>query len=169
MQVARQLGRVKIDLSLWIQTKGIYEMASLFKQRVTRYVDADGKRVKKNTLGAKCIRGKSKKWYGEYKDEKDVTRRVALSTDKASAQAKLNDIVRKIERRQAGLFDPYEEHEIRTLEDHFAEYESFLLAKGNSKKHVSQTASRIRKLATGCGFKRLSDIDGIKVVSWLAD
>ena len=143
-------------------------MANIFKQRITRYVDENGRRVKKDTPGAKCVREKSKKWYGEYKDERGHIKRVALSTDKASAQAKLNDLVRKVERKQAGLFDPYEEHEKRSIADHLADYESFLAAKGNSKKHVSQSIGRIRRLTTGCGFKRLSEIDATKVAAWLA-
>ena len=144
-------------------------MASLFKLRITRYVDESGKRARKDAAGAKRIQQKSKKWYGEYKDVDGVTRRTPLSTDKAAAQAMLNDIVRNVERRIAGLFDPFDEHQKRPLLDHLDDYNRYLRAKGDSDQHVSQSVGRIRKLVAGCGFKMLPDIDASKIAIWLAD
>jgi integrase len=143
-------------------------VASLFKLRVTRYVNAEGKRVKKDTPGARKVQEKSKKWYGDYKDANGITRRVPLKTDKAASQAKLNELVRNEERRSAGLFDPYEEHRRRPLTEHIDEYEEFLNSKGNSEQHVGQTIARIRKLATACKFRSLPDIDAPKIANWLA-
>lgn len=144
-------------------------MPSLFKLHLSRYVDAAGKRVGKGTPGARMVRERSRKWYGEYKDAKGITRRVPLSRDKTAAQSLLNDLVQKAERRSAGLFDPYEEHAKRTIGAHVDEYETFLYAKGNSNQHVSQTVVRIRRLVHGCGFKRLSEIDATKVATWMAE
>ena len=142
-------------------------MANLFKNRITRYVDIHGRRAKKDTPGAQRVREKSKKWYGEYKDAQGITRRAPLMTDKAASQAKLNELVRNEERRSVGLFDPYEEHRRRSVSDHITDYGAFLEAKDNSEQHVNQTISRIRRLAAGCKFERLSDIDAAKVAGWL--
>uniref|UniRef100_A0A7C2NZX9 Uncharacterized protein n=1 Tax=Schlesneria paludicola TaxID=360056 RepID=A0A7C2NZX9_9PLAN len=61
-------------------------MASIYKKPVTVTDPQTGERVK----------GKSKKWWGRYKDENGIERRVPLATDKASAQAMLNEIVKKV-------------------------------------------------------------------------
>lgn len=45
-------------------------MASVKRKSITRYVDANGKQVKGSTPGAHKILSKSKKYYGQYRDEK---------------------------------------------------------------------------------------------------
>jgi integrase len=144
-------------------------MASLFKTRITRYVDETGKRVTRDTPGAHGVKEKSRKWYGEYVDENGKTTRVPLAADKASARTMLNDIVRRVERKQAGLFDKYEEHEKKPLNRHIDDYDAFLRGKECTDKHVAQTIRRIRALVTGCEFSCLSEIDVIRVSSWLAE
>jgi len=142
-------------------------MPSIFKQQVVRYVDESGKRVSKSTPGAKRIETKSKKWYGEYTDENGVTQRVPLARDKSAAQTLIAEYVRKAEMRLAGLVDPYEEYQRQPLSEHIDDYERHLKAKGDTPKHASQSAQRIRKLVTGCKFRRLADIDASKVEDWL--
>jgi len=144
-------------------------MPALFKLRITRYLDEHGRRVPKGTPGARVVRERSRKWYGEYRDAEGTTRRVPLATDKAAAQAKLNEIVRRVERKEAGLHDPYEEHEARPLAEHLEDYRTFLRSKGSTEKHVGQTIRRIEALCDGCGFRRLSDIVAPKVAAWLAE
>jgi integrase len=144
-------------------------MAAVFKLRITRYVDEKGRRVSKATPDARVVRERSTKWYGEYQDTQGITRRVALTTDRASAQAKLNEIVRKVERKQAGLHDPFEEHLARPIAEHLEDYRTFLHSKASTTKHVDQTIRRIEALCEGCGFRRLADIDALRVAAWLAD
>ena len=76
-----------------------------------------------------------------------------LSSDKTASQSLLIGKVRDVERRQAGLFDPYEKHAKRHLAMHISDYEKFLSAKDDTPKHVGQTIGRITKLCNGCGFK----------------
>src|SRR5690606_4665457 len=52
------------------------DMPALFKLRITRYLDEQGRRVPKGTPGARVVRERSRKWYGEYRDAEGVTRRV---------------------------------------------------------------------------------------------
>ena len=66
-------------------------MANLYKKPVTVTDPKTRKRVK----------GKSKKWW-VYRDEHGVDRRVPLTKDKVAAQAILNDLVTRAERRAAG-------------------------------------------------------------------
>jgi len=144
-------------------------MASLFRQRLVRYVDANGKRVKKGHPGARRVAEKSRKWYGEYNDEFGVRRRVPLASDKAAAQTLLNGFVRDVERRQAGLTDACSEHAKRPLSAHIDDYKTFLLAKNGTLQHVEQTIVRINRLCEGCEFRFLTDIDGARTSTWLSD
>ncbi len=143
-------------------------MASVFKTRTTRYVDDKGRQVKKGTPGAQIQRQKSRKWYGQYKDEGGILRRVALSSDKSASQTRLNELVKAVERKQAGLFDEFEEHEKKPLSKHLADYRTFLLAKGDSEQHAEQTVGRITRLLDGCEFRKLSDVNAPAVAEWLA-
>ncbi len=74
-------------------------MANLYKKPVTRTDPQTGERVK----------GKSKKWWGHWRDADGKLCRHPLSADKAAAQAMLNEIVRRVEREKAGLVDPTDE------------------------------------------------------------
>ena len=144
-------------------------MPSLKKKTITRYLDDNGKQVRKLSPGAKKVTTKSRKWYGQYNDEHGLSKVVPLSTDKSAAQVMLNKLVAKAQRRIAGDHDPFEEHQSKPLTEHVDEYESYLLGKGDTEKHVKQTATRIRKLIQGCGFLQLSDLEAPKAVSWLSE
>lgn len=102
-----------------------HKMARVFKVRLTRYVDESGKRVKKDTPGARRIRERTKKWYGEYRDSRGITTRIPLSTDRAAAQAMLNEVIRKVERKKAGLHVPFDEHLRRSLTEHIDDFGRF--------------------------------------------
>jgi integrase len=132
-------------------------MASLYKKPITITDPKTGHRVK----------AKSKKWWGRYCDENGLDRRVPLACDKTAALAMLNEIVRKVEYRLAGLENPIEEHAKRPLAAHLDDFREFLEGKGNTYKHARQTANRVKKLLTGCGFKLLPDISPSAVVDWL--
>ena len=51
-------------------------MGDVFRQKIIRYVDANGKRVKRGTPGAKVVEEKSSKYYGEYRDANGQLQRV---------------------------------------------------------------------------------------------
>ena len=144
-------------------------MASLFRQQIVRYVDADGKRIKKSDSGAIRRAESSKKWYGEFKNEHGILERVALATDKASARAMLNKIVIDVERRISGLVSELETHAATQLSEHLEEYGSFLEGKGDSEHHVRLTKTRITKTLEGCGFRRIADLDGVRLSAWLKE
>ena len=133
-------------------------MASLFKRTYTKRDPKSGERIKR----------KVRKWYGEYRDADGINQRVPLCADKTAARAMLNELVRKAERKLAGLVDPYEEHRKRPLVDHLDDYHRFLLGKGDSEEHARQTVGRTRRLLRGCDIARIPDFDATRVVEWLA-
>src|SRR5262249_8610792 len=87
--------------------------------------------------------------------------------DKTAASAMLNDIVRKVELRLAGLENRFDKHRKRPLSEHLQDFRHFLEGKGNTAKHARQTTGRIRRLAAGCGFKLVGDVSASSVIDWL--
>ena len=134
-------------------------MASLIRRSYTKLDKKTGTRRRR----------RSRKYYGQYRDADGVIRRVPLCTDKAAAQAMLNQIVREVDRQSAGLANSATEQQKRSLHDQIADFESYLKSKGNTTDHVDQTISRIRAMFGGCKFHRLSDLSGSRVLEWLAD
>ena len=132
-------------------------MASLYKKPVIVTDPKTGKRTKV----------KSKKWWGRYRDENGIERRVPLAADKMAAQAMLNERLKRTERRSAGINDPFEEHRRQTLAKHLEAYEIYLFGLGNTAKHARQTCGRVKAILGGCGFARFTDISASAVVEWL--
>src|SRR4051794_16947637 len=114
-------------------------MGTLLKIQVVRYVDDQGHRVPKGTPGARKIREKSAKWYGQYHDG-DGRRRVPLCTDKAAARQMLAELERNVARGKVGLVDPYEKHRTAPIDEHVDAYKAHLEHNvGVSPKHLKET------------------------------
>ncbi len=142
-------------------------MASLIKPKITTYRTPEGRKCKKGTPGSVASTSKTKKWYGQYRDHDGVTRRVPLCTDKTAAKQMLNELVRKVERGEAGLVNPLDEHSRSPLEAHIEDYQRYLESKDNSERHVKETISQIRVVFKACGFRRIADLDTDKVRHYL--
>ncbi len=134
-------------------------MASLYKKPVFVVDPKTGKKSKT----------KSKKWWGRYRDENGVEKRVPLASDKTAAQVMLNALVTKKERTAAGLGDPFEEHRGRPLLKHLEEFRRHLINKGSTTEHVDLTEQRIRDLVTACEFDRIDKIAADRVQDYLAE
>jgi len=134
-------------------------MASLYKKPVVLTDPKTGARVKT----------KSKKWWGRFRDESGVEKRVPLAADKTAAQAMLNELVKKMERRAAGVVDRYDEHRRQSISVHLLEFEKHLRAKRVSDEQVRLVIYRARQIITGCKVKISSDITSSRVQAFLAD
>ncbi len=134
-------------------------MASLYKKPI----------VKRDPRTGEKIKLKSKKWWGRYRDEHDVERRVPLATDKSAAQAMLNELVVKVERRKAGKLDPFEEHAKQPINEHVDDFEAHLRNKQNTAKHVQEVSTHVRKFVAGCKWSFLRDVSAGDVQQYLAD
>jgi hypothetical protein len=91
-------------------------MASLHRKPVVARDPKTGKKVK----------AASKKWWGRFRDADGTEKRVPLAVDKNAAQAMLNDLVEKAERKAAGLTDPFEESHKKPLSQHVNDYVAYL-------------------------------------------
>jgi len=134
-------------------------MASLYKKPVVMTDPKTGERVKTKT----------KKWWGRFKDENGVERRVPLAADKMAAQAMLNELVKKVERRAAGIEDRYDEHRKCPIARHLADFERSLTAKGGTREHVHNVVLRCQKIIAGCRARTVGDLSAGRVQSFLAD
>lgn len=138
---------------------------SVFKKIIVRYVDAQGRQVRKDTPGATKVQEFSTKYYGRVPGN---PRLVPLATNKVAAELLLAQLVRKAEMKDAGVFDPFEAHHRRPLAEHLADFEASLLAKGDSTKQTQQVSSRARKVLAGCDFVFMNDLSASRVMDWLA-
>ncbi len=128
-------------------------------KQVLRPLTADGTRY----------REESTKWYVQYKDAEGTWRRVPGYTDKDATRQLAAELERKVERRQSGLSDAFDDHRARRLSDHLADFRRHLEAKANSAKHVDQTCNRIDRVLRGCGFSCWPDISASLLAAWLSD
>src|SRR5262249_45512618 len=112
--------------------------------------------------------GKSRKWWGRYRDENGCEKRVPLAADKTAAQTMLNERLRKVERRAAGLDDPLENHHKRPLADHIADFAAYLKNKGSTDTHVNKTRQRIDAIVNHCRFERITELSASRVQEFLA-
>jgi hypothetical protein len=101
---------------------------------------------------------RSEKWYADYRDADGKRRRVPLSTDKASSQARLAEILRTVERQKAGIVDRIADVLEDSACDHIDEFREHLVGKGRDDKHISETIRHIRKALSETGCVILGDL-----------
>jgi integrase len=133
-------------------------MASLYKKPITV---TDPKTREK-------IKSRSKKWWGRFRDENGTEHRVPLASDKGAAQAMLNELVRKVERRAAGLGDPFDHHRERPLQAHLDDFAAYLANKGSTADYVNTTKQRVRSVIEACKFVLIDDLSASRVQEYLA-
>jgi integrase len=141
-------------------------MARVFKKRITRYLDAEGRQVPLGTPGARKVKEKSAKWYGRVPGN---PRPVPLCTNKAAAEIMLGAKVRKAEMAAAGAGDPFEAHHSRPLAEHVEDYRRHMAAKGDCLEHIAKTAARVRAVLDGTHAVFIRDLSASAVAEFLAD
>jgi integrase len=134
-------------------------MASLYRKPVIVTDPKTGQRVK----------SKSKKWWGRYKDENGIECRVPLAVDKTAAQTMLNELVRKTERRAAGLIDRFDEHRQRPIDVHLEEFRKHLQARRVGEAQVKLVGYRVERIIEACRVRILTDLSASRVQKFLAD
>jgi integrase len=114
------------------------------------------------TTAGDRVRLESPSYYGTV-DGKPVK----LFRDAVASQQRLAELVRKSERKESGLADPFEEHRKRPLNDHLNDYSRFMAAEGNCAEHVAKTTAQIKAIMAGCGFRLINDLASEKVAEFL--
>jgi len=142
-----------------ITTKGGKPVARF--SRGGRMIDApltaDGQRVRLETA----------EWWIRFKVGREW-KRVKGFTDRRATEARAVKLENRAAQEAAGIADPFADHQARPLPEHAADFIASLAAKW-CPKHVAHVAASVRRITSGCGFKRIADIDGDRVEVFLAD
>src|SRR5262244_711425 len=89
-------------------------------------------------------------WYYRFTDADGKRRMQKGCTDKRATEEMLRRAETEAARIRSGVVDPrdlaYRDHEARPLEDHLAEFQRALIAKGDTRKHAQVTAYRARRI-----------------------
>lgn len=136
----------------------------------------------------------TKTYYVEFRDQRDISRRLPAFTSKQASEEMGRSLVRLVEYHKGsggqvdpslmtwlaglpqttraklveiGLLHPEKAAASKPLVDHLADWQQSLRAKDCSARHVDLVVSRTRKLIDGCRFVFYSDIDASKVPALL--
>ena len=112
---------------------------------------------------------KTRNYYGKVRDAQGVIQRVKLCSDRTASQQMLNDMVRRAERQEAGIVDPFEEHRTRRLSDHLNDFRAYLRSKNDTEKHVEKVVSYVGRIIEACGFRFMADFNANRVAAYLLD
>jgi integrase len=134
-------------------------MANLYKKPVVIVDPKTGKKVKT----------KSKKWWGRYRDEDNLVKRVPLATDKGAAQTMLNNLVIAAERRSAGITTGYEQYHRAAIGKHVDDFEKYLLDKGSTQDYASRTKSQVTAVLARTKVSKIGEISASNVQGFLSD
>ncbi|OAI45932.1 hypothetical protein AYO44_12300 [Planctomycetaceae bacterium SCGC AG-212-F19] len=142
-------------------------MAWLQKKVITRYLDRSGNRVTKNTKGARRVSEESDKWYGCWKEGKRKVM-IPLATDKTAAQTLLADLLRKKERGEARLLDPFKEHLDRPLSEHIGNYLAVVRTTTRSEQYHQESARVLSLFVRKSSMKLLREVTADRVAAYLS-
>jgi integrase len=143
-------------------------VASLQKVRYVYWLDANGKRVKKGTPGAKKHTELSTKWYGCWKvGSRSV--RVPLCADKSAATVMLGDLLRTGDRTKARMIDPHQPHLERAATEHVDEYLESVTASGKVKpgKYLTEKRRILTSIIAAAGVKQLADLTADRIDGYM--
>jgi integrase len=143
-------------------------MPRLRKLTFTRWVNAAGDRVSKDTPGAKKKVEESAKWYAQLTDLSGRRRHVPLSTDKRVASQMLTALRRDSDLARVGLNDPCATHMSAPIAAHVTDYEAYLRHRGVSAKHLAETLRRLWAVLEGIEARTLAEMRPEKVDRFLA-
>ncbi len=145
-------------------------------QRFARWMDGRGRKrtalVTTGRDGSERIVIEAKTYTAKYRDGGRIVREVATGCrDRQAALSVLADLERRAELVKAGVMstaeDTMADHQDTPLLRHLDAYGSHLAAKGVAETWINTTKQRFRKVATGCGFKRLAGLSGEALERWL--
>ena len=117
--------------------------------------------------GTKC-RMETAEYYVRYKNSAGKWKREKAYTDHDASLSLAVKIEARIARQAEGLVDPFEKHTRCPILEHVDDFERHLEAKGDTWKHVTETAQKVRKIIAGCNFETLADMASGAVESYLA-
>jgi integrase len=110
-------------------------------------------------------------WWLKYRLQGEDTKAACVSlntSDKQVAEKRRSDLVNELERERAGIISPKEMREAacRDVSELVGEFAQDLRARGRAEKYASNLETRLKTLASECGWKLLRDATADSFVSW---
>jgi len=128
----------------------------------------NGKRVSPNMKGARKKTIPSKRFYGTLTTFEGKRKQIPLTEDANTSRQLLRRLQAEEDHKRAMGVTRQDVERQRPLVELIAEYEEYLLAKGDTKKHVRYTLYCIRGLAHATKAKTVDDLDATRIASTLA-
>jgi len=160
-------------------TKPLPDSAELFEKKgetFARWVDQNGKkRTAKTTTGrdgSTRIVVESGTYTAKFRAADGSVCEVSTGCrDKGAAQAVLAQLERRQELIRSGVVTSAEngiaDHAGTPIARHFEAYREHRVTQELNQARIKSTQSRLNRLATECGFKRLADLSGELLTRWL--
>jgi integrase len=145
-------------------------VAHLIRPWQVRYLDKDGKRCPRDAPGARTVRERARKWYGQGIPGYPPQKRFPLASDKQVARQMLAKLVHRAERGEAGLEDEATFAQTRPLTEHLQDFAAGLRAKASapSEKQIKQVLQRIGDTFDACCFVYPRDVNADAIETYLA-
>src|SRR5947209_2677558 len=170
-------------------------MGTVFKKQTTRtlptggvIVERKGKRLvqwkdKRNRTrtapltigedGSDRIVTESATYFAKYRDGSGIVRTIATRCrDETAARQILADLERRAELVLSNVMTAAEsavsDHQTTPLVEHVTAYVVHLDAAGCSPEHIANVKRQLLRIAAGCRFVRLADLDRQALETWLA-
>lgn len=90
-------------------------------------------------------RPSDKKWTISWVDQHGKRRQRAAYRDRRASMKLLAEVETDVEARRSGRFDQFEEHRRRSIAAHLADFQTMLVSRGVTKRHIDQSMARLRK------------------------
>jgi len=131
------------------------------------------KRNRGNGQGSLFRRQPNGPWIGTWYDHNHQRReRSTRTTDKRAAERLLQHWTTGATLRREGVVDAgaerLAEQTRRPIQDHLAEFETALAAKGGTARHVELVVTRARRVMQGCKIATWTDVSGSAVMEYLS-
>ena len=88
--------------------------------------------------------------------------------DRRAAEIRAGEIVKEIEREEAGDPDPFKQHRSTPLATHVSDFLGALEARGVVLRHLRDRDDCLRDFLAATGAKRLADLDPAAASAWIA-
>jgi integrase len=155
-------------------SRPIPDGATFFEKDGRQYARWDtlaGKTVTRplNRKGDRVVQ-ESDVWYVRLRDrDTGKYREWRAYRDKQASKVREAEIIRMVERGEAGIADSISRQSRKPIEKHFESFEAHLEGKGNTQAHIDKTLSRCRRIADEVAAnKKFADITAEAVDTCLA-
>ncbi len=143
-------------------------MAHLIRPWISYYTK-NGKRVPKDTEGAKRVKQRARKWYAAGLPGWPKGRRKPLAADKRVARDMLSKLETREERMRQGLpVEPDSTDANNPVDGLLDEFEKYLKDEGRTGQHIDTTLTRCRKIIAGKAIHSLAELTPAAVLDYLA-